>query len=172
MKELTHTTKEFPEDRLGITWGRYNTFPTPFEELNLDEALLALHTDHMGVAKMYDNKQCSLPGTFTQHWNVTLHIWSSKVIAVAKLYGRTVKAEEEGPDIGKGLFVNSRPYRDGTPASHGYFMRFFRIGCDHLNLKELSQEEARKRGIRHYGMHDHYYECPDCGYTRRTDSSG
>lgn len=172
MKKLVHTDVEFPEDILGITWGRYNDLPTPNRELDLNEALLALYTDDMGAAEMYDTKQCPLPGGFKGHWNVTLHVWRDKVIAVCKWYERYDAENRGSVTIGRGVWVPSLPYRDGTQSSYGYFMRFFRIGCDHPNMRELSQEETRKRGRDHRGMFDHYFECPDCGYTRRTDSSG
>lgn len=167
MKELKHTSVELPEDRLGITWGGYNTFPTPYVELDLDDALLALHTDHMGVATHYDTKQCPLPGGFQGHWNVTLHVWRDKVIAVCKWYDRIEKFEKAGMEIGKGVWV-----KKSQGGGYGYFMRFFRIGCLHPKIRELSPDEVRERGGRHNGMFDHHYLCPDCGYTRRTDSSG
>lgn len=45
------------------------------------------------------------------------------------------------------------------------------VGCDH-EYKELSVEQSRKRGISHWGMHCHVYECPKCGYLYSVDSSG
>ena len=167
MKEIKYEYGDEPDVGLDIEWGGYNTLPTPYHELSLDEALIALHTDHMGAARFYASKQCPLPGGFQGHWNVTLHVWRDKVIAVCKWYDRIEKFDKAGMEIGKGVWVQKR-----QGGGYGYFMRFFRIGCQHPNLKELSQEETKAKGMSHYGMHDHYDECPDCGFAMRTDSSG
>lgn len=43
--------------------------------------------------------------------------------------------------------------------------------CTHDNAVEISCEEARRRGVEHYGMCCHVYECPDCGAVYGIDSS-
>jgi hypothetical protein len=67
--------------------------------------------------------------------------------------------------------------------------RVYRYGCSQCNgwgwvekdsddakclhkMKELSQDECRKRGIQHWGMCWHVYECVYCGTTKSYDSSG
>lgn len=42
--------------------------------------------------------------------------------------------------------------------------------CVH-EYKELSQQECNDKGIRHYGMCWHVYECTKCGTTMAQDSS-
>jgi len=43
--------------------------------------------------------------------------------------------------------------------------------CVH-EYRELSQDECVRRGIPHYGMFCHIYECRKCGKQIETDSSG
>jgi len=43
--------------------------------------------------------------------------------------------------------------------------------CLH-EVSELPQAECEKRGIKHWGMHCHVYECWKCKHVSMTDSSG
>lgn len=54
-------------------------------------------------------------------------------------------------------------YRDNT--------RFFRIGCEH-EWRELGAQEARAKGLEHWGMCWHVMECSKCGFIESHDSSG
>lgn len=167
--------EEFDEEaeKLDIIVGNYNTFPEPSEEIAWQQALVELHADHMGPAKFTDHKQCNLPGTEGRmHWDVTLYLWADKCIAVAKWFTYDLERdkEERGLDlaVGKGVFVNKHEHGKYG----GYVIRFYRIGCKHPKLYEMSADEVKERGGKHWGMFDHHYLCPDCGFTRRTDSSG
>jgi hypothetical protein len=42
--------------------------------------------------------------------------------------------------------------------------------CVH-EYKELSQETARAKGVEHFGMCWHVYECAKCGHHKSTDSN-
>jgi hypothetical protein len=62
----------------------------------------------------------------------------------------------------------------GFAIRHDYYegkIRYFRVGCDH-DYGELSQKEARKRGIAHFGNCYHVTECKKCGKILSYDSSG
>lgn len=43
--------------------------------------------------------------------------------------------------------------------------------CLHNNMRELSKQECEKRGISHFGLSFHVYECLDCHSIRTFDSS-
>jgi hypothetical protein len=157
-------------EKIGVEVGNYNTFPKPYAEIPWEQALTEMYANHMGTAVWVDHKQCNIPEfDLPGHWDVTLYMWHDKMIAVAKWYTHDEEKERaRGFHHGEGLFLNKRP--DGKYG--GYFTRFYRIGCLHPNLYEMSADEVKERGGHHYGMFDHHYLCPDCGFTRRTDSSG
>lgn len=43
--------------------------------------------------------------------------------------------------------------------------------CIH-DMREMSQEECKEKGIYHYGIFNHIYECRVCGHRHNYDSSG
>jgi len=49
--------------------------------------------------------------------------------------------------------------------------RYFELGCDH-DYRELGQKECKDRGIKHWGMCWHEWECKKCGQRKSYDSSG
>lgn len=87
------------------------------------------------------------------------------------------------PGIDFGLEDDKKPYRSyhiewygdqGWAVTYDYWRKLLltvRLGCDH-NYKELSVEEAKKRGIIHWGMCYHVLECSKCGHIISYDSSG
>jgi len=76
-------------------------------------------------------------------------------------------------DEGVAFTVNWNP----TPKHDGpndFWPRFFWFGPCRHEWKEISQEEAKKKGVMHHGMCYHVYECQvkNCGKFMSTDSSG
>lgn len=53
---------------------------------------------------------------------------------------------------------------------NGYELKYYLFGCKHA-FRELSRKEAGQRGIQHFGMCYHVYECTKCGYIQSIDSS-
>ena len=49
-------------------------------------------------------------------------------------------------------------------------VRYFKFGCDH-SYNELMPSECNKRGVSHFGMCYHVYECDKCGHVMSQDSS-
>ena len=49
-------------------------------------------------------------------------------------------------------------------------VRYFAYGCSH-KYRAVSQKDARARGIAHFGMCYHVYQCEVCGRLKSEDSS-
>lgn len=47
---------------------------------------------------------------------------------------------------------------------------YYKFGCDH-SYDELSSKESHNRGIKHFGMCFHVYECSKCSHVMSQDSS-
>lgn len=63
---------------------------------------------------------------------------------------------------------------EGFAFSNDYWggkVKYYRVGCDH-KYSEMSQQEAERRGYRHYGMCWHVAECTKCKKVISYDSSG
>lgn len=54
--------------------------------------------------------------------------------------------------------------------ARGLCGKWYHIGCDH-EYKELSQQEAREKGMVHHGLCWHVLKCNKCGNIKSYDSS-
>ena len=72
---------------------------------------------------------------------------------------------------GTGVGIESVSSYSWQNKKQEYSIRYYAFGCDH-KYTELSQATCRERGISHYGMFCHVYECETCGRIEQVDSSG
>jgi len=63
---------------------------------------------------------------------------------------------------GTGVALNNQPWAKKV--------RYFKFGCDH-SYNELMPSECNKRGVSHFGMCYHVYECSKCSHVMSQDSS-
>ena len=79
---------------------------------------------------------------------------------------------------GREVYTDIRLYifHDGTGVGivadqHAGKVRYFQFGvCEH-KYRELSAAESRKKGVEHWGMCWHVYQCDKCGDMTSADSS-
>lgn len=135
---------------LGVDWTNFNSMPTPYKEITRDEFLLELlcgayQIDQIDFRQVHDLQE----GTY---WTLYVYVLHKSVVACATTYqART------NPSVPLSA-IWLEPF---TGSSYNHALRFFRIGCLHLNMR---QESPR--------MFEHVDVCPDCGFTASHDSSG
>lgn len=83
---------------------------------------------------------------------------------------------ESGEPLPKPVFCRLFHMHDktGFAMEHNYSggkVNYYAFGCKH-DYRELGQDEAQGRGMNHYGMFCHIYECRTCGNIEKQDSSG
>lgn len=127
------------------SYGNYNTMPQPYKEITEDEYI---HKTMSYSPKYSEYRQVRglLPDRMM---SCHIHWYSGFGIAI-------VHPNRWGMKDGKIHWEERTLY--------------YLIGCDH-KMVELSQKQCRERGITHFGMCWHVYECAHCGYTKAEDSS-
>jgi len=157
---------EKPEDcpycggKIGGIGHPRNHMPTPFTEIDHKEFLKLMVCGDLGLAGT-NFRQVHLPGEGGIK-SVHFFLFPAHCIAAADIfeYNWSRNRSDQGLKVSR--------WKESY-----YRLRFFRIGCSHGNMKEVSHEFAQKElGIRTWGMHCHVSYCPDCGYHRAVDSSG
>jgi hypothetical protein len=137
------------------SYGNYNEMPEPYHEIGLNEFL---HRSSIGGFEFQEHRQISFPEPDEYRISSYMH-----KVRILWGYDRGIAIVYPGHwTCGKDAFGYGIIYPNPV--------RFFHIGCDH-EYHELSQEECGKRGINHFGMCWHVYECPKCGMRHADDSS-
>lgn len=154
-------------DNLGITWEHDNMMPKPYEEITHDIALRLLFTHGHGLLGInYSDVYIGWDVLGEKHsrraWRAEFRWFLSYGIAVCARYDCHHPPHSWVPktDMGLGIFVKAI-YEGDKKNPYGHFMRFFRLGCKHENMRKVTHK-----------MFDHEDICPDCGYKFRYDSSG
>ena len=161
---------------LGLDW-ESTRFPQPHEELDRDE--FDLERDHgtYGLAGINYDNTVYLPDTPEERrkgisgWTVHYYFYPFKALAIVDQYVMYRDYCLHQWLRGRGDFLSLHPHKSVEQHTYGYARRYFKIGCRH-NWKELTQKEARAKGISHYGSCYHVRECLSCGIVWSYDSSG
>lgn len=147
--------------------------PTPHREITAEEFDTWLHHSGGSLAGVNYYGNVTLPDADKSGslwaWQAWFYFFRDHALAITSRYMHQDEWDSGEWQHGLGRFLIDGQRRNGN---HGYAERFWRIGCEHPFLRELSPEETRAKGMRHYGSFDHVYWCDDCGATWSTDSSG
>lgn len=144
----------------GCSLHRGNSMPVPYQELSLEEYLKLAYCQPWGPTGEGNFRQVlDLDGLIM--WTLHIQHFGKYSLAVAEQYNGK----------GKGAELKATFEVDGGYGM-SYYLRFFRLGCEH-EYKEVSHEFACKElGVRTWGMFCHVYHCSKCGHHYSIDSSG
>jgi len=103
-------------------------------------------------------------------WATRMNWYTRYGLAVANIYCdhkqylTNVECYEEQdydhPSFITGMGTYLHEFRESMNG-YGFALRFFKIGCEHPNMQQSNPR-----------MFEHSYDCPDCGWSEVTDSSG
>lgn len=136
----------------GIKWENGpNAAPSPLAEIPYDEFTRLFHCGAWGLDGLNYSGYAPLPdapkGAPMYSWNC--YFFHRYALAVAHRYMNTTRSTAIGD------FLAS------DKSGNGYDVKFYRLGCQHPNMKRDSPR-----------MHDQHEHCPDCGFDATYDSSG
>jgi hypothetical protein len=155
---------------LGIQWPQTQTFPAPSVEIDMNEFLRLMFCATYTLCgtnfsqtfiKEEDRQSCNLGGLWTMHY----YFYPDYAVAVGERYESAEKWDaNQKKYVPKKLadadtFLGAIVPREDR--RHANILRFWRIGCQHKNMKHSSPR-----------MFDQVWDCPDCGYHVCHDSSG
>lgn len=153
---------------LNIDYPDGQVLPTLHEEITQEEFMrgtflngyslegVNYHQLHLDGGEGFD-----LWGVHFWFYHDSAYAYAAKYVGLSKFDHKQKRFVPTAPDIHKGVFILDKPYAEGQKPDHGYIIRYFRIGCQHKNLKHLAAP-----------MFDQHYQCPDCGFEAHYDSSG
>lgn len=158
-----------PENYHGINWEPerdrhpHNLMPEPYKEIDKDEFIYHFMCGDTGLLGI-NFRQVYLPDE--PHWvSAHFYLFHNKCLAA------TTRFEyDTSHNPGKGAVVGRHKVGRGYSQ---YKVRFFRIGCEHKGLKEVSKDFAVEKlgySSKMWFHCDHVYYCEECGYHRKVNS--
>jgi hypothetical protein len=161
MKVVYGISDEIDWKKYGVQWemsenGKYyrQKFPLTRREITRDEFDMWFHRRDFSISIMVSTSLFETETDMRQHplYNTNIYATHREMYMVATHRGY------DSDSYGDTFIPDAKQYHK---RQSGLFVRYFRIGCEHPNLRHTSPR-----------MHEQQYNCPDCGYNASYDSSG
>jgi len=145
-----------------------NSMPRPFTPLTQEKFNKLMwcqpyqHSAEGNYRQVLEDIGSKLAG----RWSVSFVHCNRYTLAVATKFGKYRKEtlEDSGEELTYMVWKHDLWGMERYTHYMGYAIRFYRIGCNHPGIREVSDPNRHDR-------FDHTYKCPECGYTYTVNSS-